>query len=155
MDEIVIAPLSRNDFLGVRAVDKATQIQYLGTDWERLTPQEQETHLVSRKKEFNLHIQSGLCFVASRHSVIVGFIFAYEAVYSSGSIFIQHIAINPDFQAKGIGVLLLEALIEKAKKLHCHEIRSLINIDNPQSIKLHQKVGFLLADRKEATYRLR
>jgi len=151
MEEIVVQPLANIDYQGVKAVDVATQKQYLGSKWGDLTSAEKESHLVSRKSEFSLHVKSGYCFIAKLDNVIVGFIFAYDTLPGTGRVYIQYIAIDPDFQAKGIGALLLSALINKAKKTKCKEVWSLINLDNPQSMKLHQKVGFILTDRKEAS----
>ena len=58
--------------------------------------------------------------------------------------------VSPKTQGKDIGLLLYQKLIKKAKQAGIKKIWSLINIDNPQSMKLHEKIGFKLNDRKEA-----
>jgi L-amino acid N-acyltransferase YncA len=46
--------------------------------------------------------------------------------------------------------LLYEKLISIAKQKKVEKIEALINTDNPNSMKLHKKMGFMLKDRKEA-----
>lgn len=65
-------------------------------------------------------------------------------------VYIKHIAIDPALQGRGIGVFLYGKLIEKVKKNSVREIVALINLDNPKSIRLHEKLEFDLKDRKQA-----
>ena len=135
-------------------MDILTQKQYLREKWEKLSPTEKERHLVSRKSEFNINVNSQYCFVASLDNTIIGFILAHEIQPFSGNIYIRYIGINPKYQGRGVGLLLYSELIKKAKKNKIKKISALINLDNPKSIKLHQKSGFILKDRKEAVLEL-
>lgn len=154
MNKIIIRQLTKQDYQGVRKVDILTQKQYLGAKWNNLSETEKEKHLVSRKNEFDINVNSGYCFVASINNRIIGFILAYETQPFLGSIYIRYIGINPKYQGQGIGSLLYKRLISKAKKNNIKKITALINLDNPKSMKLHEKAGFTLKDRKEAVLEL-
>ena len=145
-----IRSLALEDYERIRQVDKLTQIQYLGEEWDKLSEDEKETHLKSRKSEFSLNVETGYCFVATENSEIIGFILAHETLPFHGTLYIRHIAIKPDYQGKGIGPLLYKQLIRRAKMGNIKKVVSMINLDNPKSINLHQKLGFNLKDRKEA-----
>jgi len=54
----------------------------------------------------------------------------------------------------GMGLTLYESLIKKARETGISVIETVINIDNPNSIKLHEKAGFTLQDRKVAVLKL-
>lgn len=154
MNNIVIRQLTKQDYEGVHKVDILTQKQYLGAKWNKLTDAEKEKHLVSRKNEFDSNVDSGYCFVASLNNKIIGFILAYETRPFLGNIYIRYIGINTKYQGRGIGFLLYKKLIKKARKNNIKRITALINLDNPNSRKLHVKSGFLLKDRKEAVLNL-
>ena len=154
MNNIIISELTNQDYEGVNRVDILTQKQYLGGKWEKLPEAEKEEHLVSRQSEFEINVRSGYGFVACLNNEIIGFIFAHETHPFRGNIYIGYIGINPKYQGRGIGLLLYKELIKKAKENNAKKITALINLDNPNSIKLHQKAGFSLRDRKEAVYEL-
>ena len=152
--DIVVREMRNNDYNDVREVDEQTQRQYHGSRWDQFSEQEKEDHLKSRKSEFAINFKSGFCFVAERNRKIIGFIFAYETLPFRGKLHIHHIAITPEYQNQGIGIFLYKTLIEKAKKKHIKKIIARINLDNPASIRLHEKIGFHLKDRKEAILNL-
>lgn len=154
MYNITIRQLTKQDYEGIRKVDILTQKQYLKEKWDNLSNIEKEKHLVSRESEFEKNVNSGFCFVASLNDKIIGFILAYETRPFLGNIYIRHIAINPKYQRRGIGLLLYKELVKKARKNNIKKITALINLDNPNSIKLHEKTGFTLRDRKEAILNL-
>lgn len=154
MNNIVIRQLRKKDYEEVRKVDILTQKQYLGTKWNSLSNTEREKHLVSRKNEFDINVNSGYCFVASLNNGIIGFILAHETQPFLGNIYIRYIGINNKYQGHGIGLLLYKELIKKARKNNIKRITALINLDNPSSMKLHKKAGFILKDRKEADLNL-
>lgn len=154
MNNIVVRKLAKQDYEQVRNVDILTQKQYLGTKWNKLTDTEKEKCLVSRKNEYDSNVHSGYCFVASLNHKIIGFILAYETQPFLGNIYIRYIGINTKYQGRGIGFLLYKKLIKIARKNNIKRITALINLDNPNSLNLHVKSGFLLKDRKEATLNL-
>ncbi|MEM7134483.1 MAG: GNAT family N-acetyltransferase [Chloroflexota bacterium] len=155
MVEIKVRPLRLDDHVGVSAVDEATQKQYLGNAWDILSDLEKDAHLTSRGSEFAMNIATGYGYVAVNVAEfadehILGFVLAYEALPFRDHVYIRYIAIHPEYQARGIGGLLYKAVIEKAEQNGISKIATLINLDNPESMKLHEKVGFKLITRKEA-----
>lgn len=151
---ITVRPMENTDYESVHQVDILTQKQYLGQEFEKMSQEEQEKHLVSRKSEFKINVDTGYCFVAEENRKVVGFILAHETLPFHGTLYIHYIGLNPDCQGKGIGLLLYEALVRKAKQSGVKKIWALINFDNPKSIRLHIKAGFKLSDRKEAVLEL-
>lgn len=151
---IIIRQMIANDYEQVHEVDILAQKQYLGEKFDRMSEEEQDSCLVSRKSEFQINIDTGYCFVAEDERKIVGFLLAHETLPFRGTLYIRYIGLNPDVQGKGIGLLLYKKLIDKAKQTGIKKIRALINTDNPKSMKLHEKAGFKLSDRKEAVLEL-
>jgi len=137
--EIIVRPLKLEDYEQVKNVDILTQIQYLGENWEN-----NENNLISKKSEFETNANTGFSLVAEINEKLVGFLFAHETLPFPGTLHIRHIAILPEHQGKGIGVKLYEKLVEIAKAKNIQRIESYINDDNPNSQKLHEKVGFRL-----------
>ena len=151
---IVVRSMIDIDYEEVHKVDLLTQRQYLGEKFDQMSEEEQNSHLVSRKSEFHINVATGHCFVAENEEGIIGFTLAHETLPFHGTLYIRYIGINPDLQGRGIGLLLYEKLIEKARQTGIKEIRALINTDNPRSIELHKKAGFGLSDCKEAVMKL-
>ena len=150
MEKINIREMKPDDYTGVRTVDELTQRQYLGSLWDQLSEAEKEAHLLSRQSEFGLNLQTGYCFVGIANETVVGFVLAHETLPFQDTVYIRHIAIHPNYQGTGIGSLLYKALIEKASQSRIEKITALINLDNQRSMKLHEKMGFELINRKEA-----
>lgn len=50
--------------------------------------------------------------------------------------------LSPSSHGKGIGGLLMNALLDELKKMHIHVVIACIALPNPSSIKLHEKLGF-------------
>lgn len=146
--------MKTSDYEAVRHIDILTQKQYLGQDFESMNQEEQEDHLVSRKSEFQINLTTGYCFVAEEDNKIIGFLLAYETLPFRGTVYVNYIGIHPENQGQGIGSLLYDALIDKTRQNGLKKIKALINIDNPKSIRLHQKTGFSLSDCKEAVLNL-
>lgn len=152
MQQTKIKFIQQEDYKGVHEVDEFTQIQYLGKKWKNLSSKKKTECLVSRKEDFKAYVDSGFSLVAYIQNNIVGFLFAYENTPFKDSIYVSHIAIYPEFQGQGIGQLLYKKLISIAKQKKIKKIEALINTDNPNSMSLHKKMGFMLKDRKEAIF---
>lgn len=152
---ITIRPLTVDDYEQVRNVDILTQRQYLGSKFDRMIEEEKDLHLVSRKSEFQINVGTGYCFVAEDEKKrIVGFVLAHETLPFHGTLYIRYIGVKPEAQGQRVGQSLYEKLIEKAKEVEIKKIVGSVNNDNPNSIKLFEKVGFKLNDRKQAILEL-
>jgi len=152
---IIVRPMNIDDYEQVHMVDILTQKQYLGEKFDQMNEEEQDSHLVSRKSEFQINVDTGFCFVAENDKRIVGFILAHETLPFRGTLYIHYIGLDPKLQGKGIGLLLYKKLIEKAEQTDIKKVWGLINTDNPNSIKLHEKAGFKINDRKEAVLNIK
>jgi L-amino acid N-acyltransferase YncA len=150
MKKINVREMKLDDYRGVRAVDELTQRQYLGPAWDELEEAAKEVHLKSRRSEFELNLATGYCFVGVLAESVVGFVLAHETLPFRGTLYIRHIAVHPDYQGSGVGTSLYRALVEKTRRNGIRKITALINLDNLESMKLHEKLGFELIDRKQA-----
>ena len=148
--ELRIRKLESKDFSQVREIDDLTLRAYVGDKWDKYSEKKKETLRKSRESEFDINVKTGYSLVAEQSSRIVGFILACETLPFKGTVYIRHIAVHPDFQSQGIGEKLLRSLIDKAKKNEIDKIWSGISVDNLSSIRLHEKAGFRLVDRKIA-----
>ena len=79
---------------------------------------------------------------------------AHETLPFHGKLYIRYIGVKPEIQGQGIGELLYKKLIEKAQQTSIKEVVGLVNNDNPHSIRLFEKAGFKLNDRKQAILEL-
>ena len=150
MGKTIIRRLKLTDYSGARQVDELTQYQYLGKKWRKFSLGEKDKHLVTRRQEFGINVKTGYSLVATMNDQIIGFLLAHETLPFHGTLYIHHLAIVPSYQGEGIGALLYKELVRLARLSKIKRIMALINLDNPKSIKLHEKIGFQLQDRKEA-----
>lgn len=155
MTNILVRPITIADYKTVNEIDVLTQIQYLGKEkWDKLSLEKKETHLVVRQPDYDGFVKSGYSLLAESKGKIFGFILAFETVPVYKELYCKYIAIDPSYQGQGIGVLLYKNLIEIASKNNIKKVWSIINPDNPNSIKAHLKSGFKLNDRKETVFEI-
>lgn len=140
--DIHILTMKVSDLTQVREIDIATQVQYLGEDFSRLSDPEKDKRLVTTEYDFELYISTGFCFVATSRTMTVGFVLAYFNSPFKDEVFIRHIATFPNLQANGVGRALFQAVINAAKLAGVKRITSHINFDNENSKKLHEALGF-------------
>jgi ribosomal protein S18 acetylase RimI-like enzyme len=86
-----------------------------------------------------------LSFIAEYEGILVGFILATLVVAGlpmtgTGVIFL--IAVNPDFQKRGIGTMLIEALEKHCKSKGIETIRAIIPKHDTKIIKYFSNAGF-------------
>jgi len=83
-------------------------------------------------------------FVAEENGIIVGFssIGPFRAWAAYKHTVENSVYVKSDCRGKGVGRLLLEPLIDAAKKLKLHVIIAGIDATNEASIRLHKQFGF-------------
>ncbi|WP_320815008.1 N-acetyltransferase family protein [Flavobacterium sp.] len=100
---------------------------------------EQQTEMLKEKVDRNFPV-----IVAVLDEKVVGFgyysDFRFREAYKYT---VEHsVYVNKDFQGMKIGHLLMEELIEMAKKQKLHTMIAVIDSENQSSVKFHEKYGF-------------
>jgi ribosomal protein S18 acetylase RimI-like enzyme len=86
-----------------------------------------------------------LSFIAEYEGLLVGFILAklvYAGMPMTGVGVIFLIAVNPDYQERGIGSMLIETLKSRCKSEGIETIRALIPRNDTKITKYFEKAGF-------------
>jgi ribosomal protein S18 acetylase RimI-like enzyme len=96
---ISIRSMTIEDYEQVHDVDVMTQKQYLSAKFDQMGEEEKDSHLVSRKSEFQINVDTGYCFVAENEMRnIVGFVLAHETLPFHGALYIRYIGVKPELQ---------------------------------------------------------
>lgn len=101
--------------------------------------------LESRKEWFAQKQKDGFpVFVAVEDDVVVGFsTFGQFRAWQGYKYSVEHsIYVEKNQRGKGIGKMLLQPLIDEAKKMNMHTIIAGIDADNKISIAFHKQFGF-------------
>jgi ribosomal protein S18 acetylase RimI-like enzyme len=86
-----------------------------------------------------------LSFIAEYEGLLVGFILAkqvYAGMPMTGVGVIFLIAVNPDYQERGIGSMLIDKLKSHCKTNGIENIRALVPQHDTKIVKYFEKVGF-------------
>jgi len=90
------------------------------------------------------------CICAKYKNELVGALIAFcDQTKNYEEIYIQDVAVLPDYNGKGIGTALMKEFIEIAKLLNVKHIWLTSEADNEKAYKLWAKFGF---ENKEADY---
>ncbi len=73
---------------------------------------------------------------------------AIEDETQEGELYIDCLAVLPDFRGKSIGSALIDAAIEKSKQLHLPATGLLVSVYNEKALNLYQKIGFAKKESK-------
>ena len=63
----------------------------------------------------------------------------------AGELYLDSLAVNPAYRGRGIARLLLEASVEKSKRMNLPSTGLLVDVGNPRAEALYNKVGFQYA----------
>lgn len=77
---------------------------------------------------------------------------AYGHVDKENDIYWLGIAVIPDFQGKGLGMRMMEEIINRAKKRKINIIHLSVDKDNSSAISLYINFGFKIEEEKEKIY---
>lgn len=99
----------------------------------------QQTKILKEKVDKNFPV-----IVAVLDEKVVGFGYYGEFRFREAYKYtVEHsVYVNKDFQGMKIGHLLMEKLIELAKKQKLHTMIGVIDAENQGSVKFHEKYGF-------------
>ena len=121
--------------------------------WEEVSPELIDHLGASSEEAFSFYMDSGMSFVARDEGKIVGFVFAQimEHVESVSRVaWVENLGVHPLYRRQGIAYRLLERVIKVAREKGATAAFSSIRSDNPESIMLHKKMGFLVDNRMMA-----
>jgi len=60
--------------------------------------------------------------------------------------YVHHLAIDPEYQKKGYGRLMVDNLIKKFRKLGAHKVHLFIEKNNKEAVKFYQNLGWKIRD---------
>ncbi len=88
--------------------------------------------------------------VAEENGKVVGYISGVARISKIGHI--VSIAVDPDYRRRGIGNLLIEALLKKFKNDKMKKVRLEVRVSNKPAINLYVKIGFKIERRIKNYY---
>jgi ribosomal protein S18 acetylase RimI-like enzyme len=92
------------------------------------------------RREFNGHdVDHALSRVAVDHGEPVGFALARR--WEQDMIYVPLLAVHPDAQGKGVGARLLRSVFAAAAAAGQRQVRLNVASDNPNAVKLYERVG--------------
>jgi L-amino acid N-acyltransferase YncA len=102
---------------------------------------------------FDFYLRTGSTLVAEEDGKVVGYVASQTVPSMQGvDLWIEYIVIQKEFRGQGIGLALLQKLIEYATSSSIDRIYAFINPNNEPSMRLHSKAGFNIEDWKIAVH---
>ncbi|MEN9337213.1 MAG: hypothetical protein RLZZ500_2200 [Bacteroidota bacterium] len=104
-----------------------------------------ERTLEQQQALFEDKLQKGFpIYVAICQDVVIGFGYYSEFRFREAYKYtVEHsVYAHPNWQGKGVGKLLLNQLIEQAKRQGIHTLIGVIDSENVSSIAFHERMGF-------------
>ena len=88
--------------------------------------------------------------VAEENDTVVGYI-GSQTVFPESDM--MNVAVHPDHRRKGIGAILVEALITHLRNMDCESLTLEVRISNAGAIALYEKLGFVQVGLRKNYYR--
>jgi RimJ/RimL family protein N-acetyltransferase len=102
---------------------------------------------------FDFYLGTGSTFVAEENGEPVGYVASQRVPSMHGvDLWIEYIVVQKELRRHGIGLALLQKLIDYAASTSIDRVYAFINLDNEPSIRLHSKAGFNIEDWKIAVH---
>ncbi len=98
-----------------------------------------------KKEEWEEELQKSFVYIIEENTLPVGNI-SYEK-RNDGSVYISGLAVNPQFQGRGIARAALTRVLEEIGNVK--RIDLVTHPDNVAALKLYQSLGFVVESRKE------
>ena len=150
-----IRKLAARDYRAIKRIERIIVDEYLGylkETWEEDTIEPWIT-----PKYFKHYVRAQASYVAEIDSKLVGFILVQPTSFvhrAEREIWLEYIAIEPASRRKGIGTMLLSAVIEYAKTHDTSLLYTALNPNNKESLQFLTMHGFEVKDWKEASKKL-
>lgn len=88
---------------------------------------------------YEIELQEAVCLVAVSREKVVGYA-GLRQVFNEGHI--NNIAVDKAYQLKGIGTMILKALIDKCRNMGMEKFTLEARVSNVHAIKMYEKLGF-------------
>lgn len=75
------------------------------------------------------------------------------ASHAAGEAHLLNLCVDPDWQHRGYGSLLLEYMINHVARLHCNAMFLEVRVSNPRAAKLYQNRGFRVIGKRPNYYK--
>lgn len=122
-----------------------------------LTEREERKERKVTRARFDFYLGTGSSFVAEEKGRVVGYVTSQTVHFMHGVdrlLWIEYIVVHPRFRRRGIGLDLLNKLMDHARRSGIDKVYTTIGPDNEASIKLHLTAGFDVKDWKIASHKI-
>ena len=150
-----IRKLAARDYGAVKKMERVIVDEYLG--YLKETGEEDTIESWITPEYFDHYVRAHASFVAETARRLVGFILAQPTTFvhsAKREIWLEYIVVQPASRRKGIGTMLMSAVIEYANTHDISLLYTALNPNNKESIQFLTMHGFEVKDWKEATKRL-
>ena len=120
--------------------------------WDAMSVEDRKCMGLRTEDTDGFYAGSGLSLAAVDDGKIIGVLFAqmlHHVNNVENLVWIEDIAVDPDYRRMGMGFKLLRRLAENSKAMGSTAIHCTIAPGNLPAIMLHKKIGFFM-DRREA-----
>ena len=152
---IKIRKLAARDYRAVKRIERIIVDEYLRYLTE--TREEDTIEPWITPEYFNHYIRAEASYVAEIDSKVVGFILVQPTSFvhsAQRELWLEYIAVRPSSRRKGIGTMLMSAVIEYANTHDISFLYTTLNPNNKESIQFLMRHGFEVKDWKQATKKL-
>ena len=154
MQKVIVRGIEEKDYQVFKRFFDQAFLEYL----ESLKQENSQQYMKELKERreitrsyFNLYLRTGSTFVAEENGEAVGYVASQRVPSMHGvDLCIEYIVVQKEFRKRGIGLALLQKLINHATSSSIDRIYVFINPDNKPSMRLHSKAGFNIEDWKIA-----
>lgn len=124
-------------------VMKTTDIDDIWFIWKKTNFNlvQKERELAEAKMMLELNPQS--CFVVTNLKNIIGCVFG---VFNGRRGFIYHLAVDPSWQGKGVGKLLVNAVEKALITMGCTRINLWVDLNNLKVVPFYERLGYVAYD---------
>jgi ribosomal protein S18 acetylase RimI-like enzyme len=153
---IRIRKLAARDYRSVKKIERIIVDEYLR--YLKETGEEDAIEPWITLEYFNHYVRAQTSYVAEIGRKLVGFILSQQTSFIHGAkkeIGLEYIAILPASRRKGIGTMLMSAVIEYANNHDISLLYTTLNPNNKESNQFLKTHGFEIKDWKDATKKLR
>jgi L-amino acid N-acyltransferase YncA len=102
---------------------------------------------------FDFYLTTESTFAAEENGETVGYIASQRVPSMHGvDLWIEYIVVQKEFRRRGLGLALLQRVLDYASSSGIDRVYAFINLNNEPSMRLHSKAGFNIEEWKIAIY---